>query len=149
MSYDVMIFDPAYAPRDREAFDRWFTKQVDWDEDHDYMNPQSTTDAIRNWYEAIRVEYPAMNGPDATDDDNEIDRAGDYNFGPHFVYVTYPWSLAEDIYDRVRALAVEHEVGFYDVSNDVGHQEVYFPGDKLAPPSQGTWRQIAKQFRKV
>lgn len=144
-----MIFDPAYAPRNREAFRQWFAKQVEWDEDHDYMNPQSTTAAVRSWYEAIRAEYPAMNGPDATDDDDEIDRSGDYNFGPHFVYVTYPWSLAEEIYDRVRALAVEKQVGFYDVSNDEDEQEVYFPGDVLAPPSQGSWRSIAKQFREL
>lgn len=90
-----------------------------------------------------------MNGPDAVDDDDLIDRSGDYNFGPQFIYVTYPWSLAEEIYDRVRALALEHKVGFYDVSNDVDDQEVYFPGDQLAPPSQGQWRSIAKQFREL
>lgn len=144
-----MIFDPAHAPRDREAFAKWFAEQVDWDEAHDYMNPQSATAAVRRWYDAIRAEYPAMNGPDATDDDDEIDRAGDYNFGPHFVYVTYPWSLAEEIYDRVRALAVEKQVGFYDVSNDEDEQEIYFPGDAPAPPSQGSWRSIAKQFREL
>jgi hypothetical protein len=149
MSYDIMIFDPAHAPRDREAFSRWFAEQVDWDEAHDYMNPKSATAAVRRWYDAIRTEYPAMNGPDATDDDDEIDRAGDYNFGPHFAYVTYPWSLAEEIYDRVRALAVETQVGFYDVSNDEDEQEIYFPGDALAPPSQGRWRSIAKQFREL
>src|ERR1044071_5449326 len=98
MSYDVMVFDPAHAPRDRGAFREWFAKQVDWDPNHDYMDPRSTTPALRAWYDAIREEYPAMNGPHAVDDD-EIDRAGDYNFGPHFIYVTYPWSLAEEIYD--------------------------------------------------
>ena len=144
-----MVFDPAAAPRDRGAFDAWFQKQVDWDDDHDYVNPQSSTPALRAWYNAIRTEYPAMNGPDAVDDDDLIDRSGDYNFGPQFIYVTYPWSLAEEIYDRVRALALEHKVGFYDVGNDVDDQEVYFPGDQLAPPSQGQWRSIAKQFREL
>lgn len=149
MSYDVMVFDPAHAPRDREAFGAWFAAQVDWDFNHDYMDPQSTTAALRAWYDSIRVEYPALNGPDATDDDNDIVRAGDYNFGPHFIYVTYPWSLADEIYDRVRALAVEKQVGFYDVSNDENEQEIYFPGDALSAPSQGSWRSIAKQFREL
>ena len=149
MSYDVMVFDPVFAPRERGAFTEWFAKKVDWDVSHDYMNPQSTTTALRAWYDAIRTEYPAMNGPDATDDVDEIDRSGDYNFGPHFIYVTYPWSLAEEIYDRVRALAVEHQIGFYDVSNDEDEQEIYFPGEALAPPSQGSWRSIAKQFREL
>jgi hypothetical protein len=149
MSYDVMVFDPNYAPRDREAFGVWFAVQVDWDSDHDYMDPQSTTGSLRTWYDSIRAEYPAMNGPDATDNDYEIDRAGDYNFGRHFIYVTYPWSLADEIYDRVRTLAVEKQVGFYDVSNDEDEQEIYFPGDALAAPSQGSWRSIAKQFREL
>jgi hypothetical protein len=147
MSYDVCIFEPLTTPRDRAAFKKWFQRQTDWDDDHNYMDPASTTPSLRKWYEAISQEYPALNGPDATDDDDAVDRAGDYNFGPDFVYVTYPWSLAEEIYDRVRMTAVEHEVGFYDVSADDGDGEIYFPGDQLGPPSQGAWRQISADFR--
>ena len=141
-----MVFEPSVAPKDRVSFKAWFEQQTDWDDNHDYMDPASTTSALRQWYDAIRQEYPAMNGPDGCDD-NEIDRAGDYNFGSGFIYVTYPWSLADDIYDRVRALSVEHEVGFFDVSDDGEKQEIYFPGDQLRPPSQGAWRNIAADFR--
>ena len=144
-----MVFDPSVAPRDRSEFAEWFATKVDWDHNHDYMNPVCASPELKAWYDAIRADYPAMNGPDATDDDELIDRAGDYNFGPGFIYVTYPWSLAEEIYDRVRELAVEMAVGFFDVSNDEESPEIYFPGDALAPPSQGSWRAIAKQFQEL
>ena len=143
-----MIFDPSVAPKDRISFMRWFEKQTDWDQSHDYMDPCSTSVLLRNWYDAIRKEYPAMNGPDACNGE-AIDRSGDYNFGPHFIYITYPWSLAEEIYEKVRALVVEHKVGFFDVSDDVGGQEIYFPGDQLAPPSQGQWREVSRQFQEI
>ena len=146
MSYDVVVFEPSTTPRERAMFKAWFERQTDWDDDHDYMNPASTTPALREWYEAISRDYPAMNGPDACDDE-AMDRSGDYNFGPDFIYVTYPWSLAEEIYDRVRTTAVEQKVGFYDVSADEGDGEIYFPGDQLRPPSQGNWRAIAADFR--
>ena len=88
-----------------------------------------------------------MNGPDATDDDDLIDRAGDYNIGRSMIYATFPWSLAEEIYPVVRRLAVECNVGFYDVSSDEGDGEIYFPGSELRPPSGGAWRDVAADFK--
>jgi hypothetical protein len=147
MSYDIVVFDPSVAPRDRQAFSQWFAKQTDWIDDHDYNNPDNTIASLRHWYDQMRVEYPAMNGPDQTNDDNMIDRAGDYNFAPAMIYTTFPWSLAEEIYAKARELAVASDVGFYDVSDDNGAGEIYFPGDQLRPPSQGTWRSVAADFR--
>lgn len=146
MSYDLVVFDPSTTPRTRAAFKEWFAKQVDWEEGRDYADPAGAPVGLRNWYDAIRRLYPAINGPDAVDDNDLIDRAGDYNFGHGMIYVTYPWSLAEEIYSAARRLAVECKVGFYDVSADEGDGEIYFPGDILRPPSQGAWRDIARQF---
>jgi hypothetical protein len=147
MSYDLMVFDPEAAPRDRQAFRAWFSQQAEWGEDHDYGDPVVTTPRLCNWYEAIRRDYPNMNGPDAAADD-DIDRSADYSIGKLMIYAAFPWSLAEDVYPRARELAVECEVGFYDVSGDEGEGEIYFPGDTLLPPSQGAWRAIAADFRR-
>ena len=115
--------------------------------DRNYSDPAGTTSKLLEFYHAIRKHYPAMNGPDATQDDDEIDRAGDYSIGSKIIYATFPWSLAEEIYPTFRQLAVECGVGFYDVSADEGDGEIYFPGDALRPPSGGRWREIAAQFR--
>ncbi len=147
MSYDLMVFDPDVAPRGRGDFKSWYDKQSEWSEERDYSDPAGTTPRLVEFYQAIRKLYPAMNGPDAVDDNDDIDRAGDYNFGSSFIYVTFPWSLAEEIYPNFRRLAAECQVGFYDVSADEGDGEIWFPGDALRPPSGGAWREIAAQFR--
>ena len=146
MSYDLMVFDPAAAPRDRELFLEWYKYQAQWSEDHGYNDPGFTTAPLRQWYEAICREYPNMNGPDAVAYD-ALDRAADYTIGKNVIYATFSWSLAEEVYKTVRRLAVDCEVGFYDVSGDEGDGEIYFPGDELRPPSDGAWRQIAAEFR--
>lgn len=146
MSYDLLVFDPASAPREREAFRNWFRAQAEWAEEHQYDDPEVTTPALRGWYEAIRQVYPNMNGKDRADED-QLDRAADYSIGSAMIYATFPWSLAEDVYPIFRRLAVEHQVGFYDVSGDEGDGEIYFPGDMLREPSQGAWRSVAAEFR--
>jgi hypothetical protein len=148
MSYDLMVFDPATAPRGREPFLAWFREQAEWTEEHGYNDPDVATVELRRWYEAIRQIYPNMNGPDAADDDH-IDQAADYSIGTSVIYAGFPWSLAEEVYPTVRQLAVECGVGFYDVSGDEGDGEIHFPGDLLRSPSQGAWRQVAADFRQL
>ena len=147
MSYDLMVFDPQVAPRERDAFRAWFQKQAEWSERRDYSVPAGAAPKLIDFFNAMREHYPPMNGPDATQDDEEIDRSADYCIGESVIYATFPWSLAEEVYPTFREVAVQCEVGFYDVSGDEGDGEIYFPGDPLRPPSQGAWREISKQFR--
>lgn len=141
-----MVFDPAAAPRERDAFKAWYSKQTEWSEAHGYADPTVTTPALRNWYEQIIEFYPNMNG-DRELEDHEYDVAADYSIGSAVIYGAFAWSTAEDVYTKVRELAVECEVGFYDVSGDEGDGEIYFPGDAVREPSQGTWRQISADFK--
>ncbi len=141
-----MVFEPSVAPRKRDAFLGWYHEQAKWSEDHGYDDPIVTSPALQQWYEAIRRSYPNMNGPGAADDDH-IDDAVDYCIGKNVIYAAFRWTQAEEVYPAVRQLAVEHQVGFYDVSGDEGEGEIYFPGDVLRPPSEGAWRDVAAQFR--
>jgi hypothetical protein len=43
MSYDILVFDPAHAPREREAFLEWWDAQAEWSEPHPYNDPAFTT----------------------------------------------------------------------------------------------------------
>ena len=154
MSYDLMVFDPAVAPRDRDAFVAWYHEQAEWSEGHSYDDPANTTPGLRAWYEEMRQTYPNMNGPGAPSNDDLMtpgveDRLCDYCIGHHVIYAGFRWSLAEEVYPLVRRLAVEHQVGFYDVSGDDGAGEIYFPGDELKPESGGAWRDISRQFREL
>ena len=152
MSHDLMVFDPADAPHGRERFLEWYGQTIKWSEGHGYDDPAATTADLRAWYEDIRRSFRNMNGPGApTDDDLTVpgieDGLAGYTIGHHAIYADFRWTVAEEAYDEVRALAVAHKVGFYDVSGDEGDGEVYFPGDKLRPPSDGAWRGVARDFR--
>ena len=154
MSYDLLVFDPAAAPRGRKQFLTWYEKMTRWSEGHSYDDPAKTTPALRAWYESIRRSFRNMNGPGAPNDHDLMtpgveDRLADYSIAHNAIYVTFPWSIAEEAYDLVRRLAVMHKVGFYDVSGDEGDGEIYFPGDVLRQSSGGAWRKISKEFREL
>jgi hypothetical protein len=154
MSYDLMVFDPAVAPRERPAFVEWYHKQAEWSEEHSDDDAANTTPALRAWYEEIRKTYPNMNGPGAPTDEDLMkpgveDNLADYSVGQHVIYAAFPWSQAEKVYPLVRSLAVKYGVGFYDVSGDEGDGEIHFPGQELKPESQGAWRQIARDSKEL
>ena len=152
MSYDLLVFDPANAPNGREPFMAWYASLTEWADEHGYGDPNATTPQLRAWYEEMRVLYPNMNGPGAPTDDDLMtpgleNRLIGYTIAKHAIYMTCAWSEAENIYPVVRDLVIKHTIGFYDVSGDDGDGEIYFPGDVQRPPSDGLWRDIAKQFR--
>jgi hypothetical protein len=154
LSYDLMVFDPLTAPRDRVAFKDWYDLQTEWSEGHSYDDPAVTTPQLRAWYEEIRKTYPNMNGLGAPSDEDLMtpgveDRLAGYTIGEHAIYADFRWSEAEAAYDTVRRLATEHGVGFYDVSGDEGDGEIWFPGDTMRPPSGGAWREISRQFKEL
>lgn len=142
MSYDLLVFDPASAPRERVAFKDWFARESRWNPEESYDDPSITTEGLRGWYNEICETFPDFNSPEGFPDDRE-DVGSDYTIAANLIYVAFPWAVAEEAYPLVRNLAVRHGVGFYDVSGDEGDGEIYFPGDALRPESQGSWREIA------
>lgn len=136
MSYDLMVFDPASVPRERQEFTRWYSEQTQWSEDHGYENSAVTTAALRAWYDAMRSDFFPMNGqdsPTATDLPNDSplwddDRVTGYTIGREFIYCDFRWSKAEVAREAVVRLAEKHKVGFFDVSASEGL--IAFPGDE-------------------
>ena len=126
MSYDLMVFDPAAAPRDRAAFMSWFEQQTQWSEDHSYDNHDVTTEALQSWFKEMIEYFPPMNGPLASGDVDDP-KVTDHCIGTCVIYSAFAWSVAEDAYPRMRELAIKHSVGFFDVSSSDG--EILFPDE--------------------
>jgi hypothetical protein len=124
MSYDLMVFDPSKAPRNRSDFMAWYTKQTEWSESHAYDDPAVSSAALRNWFMEMIQIFPALNGPHATDDDNP--KATDYSVGRSVIYAAFAWSEAEAAHPAMFGTAQNHGVGFFDVSGDEG---VWLPND--------------------
>lgn len=126
MSFDLLVFDPKVAPRDRTGFLAWFHRQAEWSEDHGYNNPDVCSRGLRAWFDDMRKDFPPMNGPFATDDyDNP--KVADYCIGRDLIYVGFRWSEAEAAYEKMFELARKHRVGFYYTSADDG--EVWAPSE--------------------
>lgn len=124
MSYDLMVFDPSAAPRERTAFMAWYQQQAQWSEPHDYNDPEAPSERLRAWFREMIETFPPMNGPLARNDDDSP-KVTDYSLGSSVIYAAFAWSEAEMAYHRMFVLAARHHVGFFDVSSAVG--DLWFP----------------------
>ena len=125
MSYDLMVFEPTAAPRGRAEFMKWYAKQTEWSEDHDYDDPKVSSPALQRWFGEMIEVFPPMNGPLAGDDDDDNPHVTDHCVGREVIYSAFAWSCAEEAYSRMRDLALKHRVGFFDASSEDG--EILFP----------------------
>lgn len=124
MSYDLMVFNPAAAPRNQKAFMVWYQQQAKWVENHDYNNPEVSSKELHNWFIEIKETFPPMNGPYASDDVSEDQTLADYSIGQDMIYVAFGWVFADQAYPLVKNLAAKYQVGFFDAS---GNSDIFFP----------------------
>ena len=131
MSYNLMVFNKAAAPKTRAEFMQWYEVQTEWTEEHSYDDPANTSVELRNWFMEVIQTFPAMNGPLASEDEDNI-YVTDYSIGKDIIYVSIAWSISEQAHIKMFALAEKHGVGFFEASNDNG--AIYFPDNgKLKP----------------
>ena len=123
MSYDILVFDPAQAPSEREAFLKWWDKQSDWSEPHPYNDPAFTSPKLRAWFFDMIERFPALNGPYAVSRDQ---RSADYCIGYHVIYVAI-WFDKQATHERAFELAGKHTLGFFEASSPGG--EIWLPGN--------------------
>ena len=127
MSYDLMVFDPAAAPKGREAFLEWYDKQSEWEEPHRYDDPAVSSAALRAWFMEMIEAFPALNGPhrkrDLPEDEGTLT---DYSVGESVICAAFSWSKAEVAYEVMFRLAEKHRVGLFNASSD--RAEVWLPG---------------------
>ena len=122
MSYDLMVFDLEIAPASREHFLDWYDSRMEAEQEYpdwDDSDPKNCTANLKAFYSEMLPDFPAMNGPDASDD---VDNSNitDYSFEDGFIYMNFGWSVAEAAYKAVLAAAKKHNVGFFDVSSEDG-----------------------------
>jgi len=135
MSYDLLVFDPGSAPKDRASFLGWYEQQIRWTEPHNYADVAVTTASLRVWFREIISDFPVLNGPVAASDiDN--DRVTDYSIGHHVIYAAFRWSEAGPARHAVMRLAEKHGVGFFDASAQ--------DGDAWAPSPEGVLERLPR-----
>jgi hypothetical protein len=124
MSFDLIIFDPENAPRQKPAFVQWL-KAHEEDEGPQYDHPDACSARLRGWFLDVIEEFPPMNGPWAAEDyDNPC--VTEYSVSKYVICARIAWSQAESAYTKMRDLSDKHGVGFYNLSSDA--EEPLFPG---------------------
>ena len=119
-----MVIDPKAPPSGRTGFMDWYRQQTQWKEGHRYDNPDVSAPELRAWFLEMITQYPAMNGPYASEDvDNS--KVTDYSVGRSVIYAAFAWSEAEAAFEIMFRLAKKHSIGFFDVS--AGNGGVWVP----------------------
>jgi hypothetical protein len=121
MSYDLMVFDPAKAPKKRQPFLDWYDQQSEWEEPHNYDDPAVCTPALQAFFAEIAATFPPLS--DLTEDGGT-----DYTIGANVIYMSFAWDQIELAHETVSRLAAKHALGFFDVSSDLA--EVWLPNAK-------------------
>ncbi|GLK48230.1 hypothetical protein GCM10017620_12030 [Brevundimonas intermedia] len=117
MSFDLAVFDPAVAPTECVAFMAWYEAQTNWLEtQEDDDDPATASLPLRRWYDNMRQTFPAMNGPDATDDEDNTRITG-YSIRAAFIYADFRWDHADEAYEVALKWARQEQLGFFDLSN--------------------------------
>ena len=122
MSYDILVFDPAHAAKEREAFLQWWDAH-DWSsEPHPHNDPAVTTPRLRAWFMDMIERFPALSGPHAGSRDQ---RTADYCIGCYLIYVAISFDK-QATHERAYELAGKHQLGFFEASSPDG--EIWLPG---------------------
>ncbi len=136
MSYDLMVFDPSSAPRERRQFMEWYAEQTQWSENHSYQDHSVSSEALQAWFKEMVNFFPPMNGPLASDDVDDP-KVTDHCIGRSVIYSAFAWGVAEDAHPKMRELAIKHGLGFFDASVDTG--EILFPESANEPRLSKPW----------
>ena len=122
MSYDLMVFETAKAPKTKKEFLEWYKVQTEWGEGHDYQTIAVASPSLQNWFMEMKETFPAMNGEFAPDeeeideDENLESHLVDYCIGRDVIYAAFSWSAMDEAYEQTRRLAQKHGAGFFDAS---------------------------------
>jgi hypothetical protein len=146
MSYDLLVFDPDIAPRDREAFMIWYRDLTKWVDQRDYNSLDGTSENLCTFYNIMKTHFPPMNGREAyefpvpppprskfwtmifgprvhkIDPRQQLKEAyvTDYCIAKNAIYMAFASSIAADAYSAVVSTALKSGVGFFDVSAPSG-----------------------------
>jgi hypothetical protein len=150
MSYDLLVFDPEVAPRNRDEFILWYKDLTQWGENRNYNSSEGTSGNLKAFYDRLRVYYPPMNGPEAYvfEVSQEVEPrtnkglfaklfgsaskqpapkakfderfVTDYSIAENAIYMGFAWAIGAEAYSDVVSAAIETGVGFFDVSANNG-----------------------------
>jgi len=144
MSYDLGVFDIAAAPKDKAAFNVWWGKALEAEQES-YDDIEIATPELTAWFHDMRKTYLPMNGPFALADDHpnfDSPKITGYQIGPKTIYCDFRWSEAEDAGPWMFELAEKHGLAVYDPQRDV----IIYPRETTVSQKRSFWAKLKSMF---
>ncbi len=118
MSYDLIAFDPAAAPRDRAAFLGWIKTALS--ETPSAGELAAAAPQLWAWRNDMCQTFPAAAGPGAFDPDSPPQtRNAGYRFASNLIIASLHWDVSGQAIYQARRIARAHNVGLFDASGTV------------------------------
>lgn len=127
MSYDLAVFDVEACPHGRTEFLAWYHAKHE-SETAFRSDPQAISLPLRNWYLEMIKTFPPLTGIDAHVTAEEESMQTEYGVDTSMIYASFAWSVADQAFDTVVALAAKYGVGFFDVSSEIAEVWLPIPG---------------------
>ena len=124
MSYDLMAFEISKAPKDKEEFLKWYDKQAEWEEEHDYDDINVSSEKLQNFYKEMIKTFLPMNGEECPSDEEiennpELeDYLTDYCIGYDVIYIALSKLSSFKSFSLIKKLAIPqspHIISFFSV----------------------------------
>ena len=121
MSYDLVVFDPAAAPRERTSFLDWIKDALSVPEGQSRSDPAAASPALWAWHCEMCQAFPAGDGPRAYDPfSTQATKNATYRFASHAILAGFHWEATGSALHRVKKLAINHGLGLFDASGADG-----------------------------
>ena len=129
MSYDIAVFEPNDALRDRASFLAWYESRTQWGPRA--YDPTYVTPRLKSWFNEMIETYPPLNTPNRPSmrDADRWPNVVDYVFAEDMIYVAISGASVTIGRETVTRIAAKHGVGVYERSDS---------GDVLFPTASGT-----------
>jgi hypothetical protein len=114
MSYDLVIFEPAAPPADRNGFLVWYTEVARLGDGSLACDPAATAPVLRAWYRDMIKAFPALAAPAYREVDDEL--SAEYRFGPSAIFASFQWEVSRKVQLQALRLARSYGVGLFDAS---------------------------------
>jgi hypothetical protein len=121
LSYDLVVFDPAAAPRDRASFLDWAKYALSAADGQSRSDLAATSSTLSAWHNGMCRMFPAGDGPRAHDPfSTQATRNATYRFASHAILAGFHWEVSGAALHHAKKLALTHGVGLFDVSGADG-----------------------------
>lgn len=121
MSYDLVVFDPAAAPRDRNGFLDWIKYALSAADGPPRTDPAAASPGLWAWHRDMCEMFPAGDGPRAYDPfSTQATKNATYRFASHAILAGFHWEVSGPALYRVKKLAQAHSLGLFDASGADG-----------------------------